>query len=111
MSRLIQFRAWDSAMNKYHYWNNKSNSYDGIFWSMVKRSEFKHGVEQYTELKDKNGVEVYENCEIDNKFIVLFVNGSYVLHDISNEVIFNLYKHYEVSNGQIEVTKERHEMA
>ena len=53
-----KYRAWDNKQKKYEYWSAKENKYDGIFWEMIKRSEFEEP-EESTGLKDKS-VEVVE---------------------------------------------------
>lgn len=61
---------------------------------------------QYTGLKDKNEVEIYEYMEIDDNFEVSFKDGCYVLTNISNGDIILLYNYLRHKNGQVAVTKE-----
>lgn len=45
----------------------------------------------WTGLKDKNGVKIFEKCELDNKYIVVYKAPSFVGIDIKNNKIINLY--------------------
>lgn len=57
MSREIKFRAWDKVDREYCN-PNIATQVDGILELDTTSSQYV--VEQYTGLKDKNGVEIYE---------------------------------------------------
>lgn len=65
---------------------------------------------QFTGLKDENGKEIFEKMEIDNKFIVDFQNGSYILRNISNNNIIYFYDYIKQNEKLPEITREYSEI-
>ena len=120
--REIKFRAWDEQNKVMHNEVEFIRSgIDGNDWILFKSDKqkledgnvlnnpyFQQQIKlmQYTGLKDKNGVEIYEYMEIDNTYEVSFLNGSYVLTDISNGDIMLLSNYMKNHNGKVEMTRE-----
>ncbi|MEE8299484.1 MAG: YopX family protein [Thermodesulfobacteriota bacterium] len=86
-SRVIKFRAWQVEAEE-------MLSHDGIAFQNAFIAD-KAGIiilMQYTGLKDKNGVEIYELHEIDSVYRVEFRKDQYVLCEISSgDTIVSLY--------------------
>ena len=110
--REIKFRCWDTGINFMYYDTDSYNIYNENDNWLHSGYEDKYGtwhqniLMQYTGLKDKNGIEIYEFMEIDDNFEVSFKDGCYVLINISNGDIILLYNYLKDKNGQVTVTKE-----
>ena len=104
--REIKFRAWDKLRKEMINYN--SGEFSLMPFSNLYNKQFRevYTFMQYTGLKDKNGVEIYEYMEIDNKYEVSFSNGCYVLNNISNSDIIPLYNYIKENNGKVSITKE-----
>jgi hypothetical protein len=107
--REIKFRAFDKKDNEMFYssmYQDKTSMAYGLGNFLKECGDIEDTLMQYTGSKDKNKVEIYEYMEIDNTYEVSFLNGSYVLTNISNGDIILLYNYLRDKNGQVAVTKE-----
>ena len=117
--RTIKFRGYskDFTENEWFYGNliDKGNgsfqileknpkiwdlSYDGI--TVIPES-----IGQFSGLHDKNGKEIYEQMELNNIFIIKWLNFRYVLFYISNLTTFEEIFDYE---NKLEITREYTEL-
>ena len=111
--REIKFRAWDTKSESMEYEIAIGKGYGedsyilflGLGETFIIDDDIVK-IMQYTGLKDKNNVEIFEYMEIDNTYEVSFLNGSYVLTNISNGDIMLLSNYMENHNGKVEITRE-----
>ena len=111
--REIKFRVWDTKSESMEYEIAIGKGYGedsyilflGLGETFIIDDDIVK-IMQYTGLKDKNNVEIFEYMEIDNTYEVSFLNGSYVLTNISNGEIMLLSNYMENHNGKVEITRE-----
>lgn len=80
-------------------------AYDGKTYSLDNVNNSKNYIlMQSTGLVDKNGKEIFENCIINNNFLVVFKNYKFILINILNNDIVDFYEYTE--KNRIEITDE-----
>ena len=87
--------------------NCKSIDFDDDDTTFNGYKVYKKSVGELTGLHDKNGKEIYEQMELNNIFIIKWLNFRYVLFYISNLTTFEEIFDYE---NKLEITREYTEL-
>ena len=123
--REIKFRVWDKKENEMFYsdmYQNKTSMIYGLGNFLKECSDIEEPIMQYTGLKDKNGVEIYEGDIIKYDFNNLnyrieFINAEFIarrfyenIEDLyptefdfgkECEVLGNIYENPELLNDEL----------
>lgn len=107
--RSLKFRAWDEEQKKMLYGVNIGTIKIWDENTPLLNHEFSYSedcvFEQYTGLKDRNGKEIYENCELDGRYRVEYIAPKFVGKDIIKGDIIELY------DNKFTITKEHCEIS
>lgn len=91
MSREIKFRAWDSLENEYIYFELKDYMTIQSFIAYTGEFYCKLTIEQYTGIKDKSGVEIYEGDILQSCYPCGTI--------IDKDLVVKFTPHLRASNG------------
>lgn len=107
--RPIKFRAWDGKKMVEPGYITPSGWFEN-FRGLEDGDRSEGPLMQFTGLLDSKGVEIYENSEIDGKYVVEFLGCSYVLRDILTGDIVMLQDYYSGASGNVKITREYQEI-
>lgn len=133
MSRRIKVRAWDTEKKKYLYSEKQdficTTHSDGLGvtipyhkdipsfgvdnfdedcfdWADADLLMGRYELEEFTGCLDKNGKEIYENCELDGRYIVEYIAPKFIAKDMLSGDIIDLYENkFTVTREHCEVSQ------
>ena len=106
--RELEFRAWWKDTKRFldcDEWYMTCSGAKYLHYAVMPYKDDNFIIEQYTGLKDKNGKKIYENCELDGRYIVEYIAPSFVGRDIVSGDIIELY------DNKFTITKEHSEIS
>lgn len=93
--RETKFRIWDKNNGTMMKWEQLVDHYSEFIVGCMAKNDSEYPVMQYTGLKDKNGVEIYEGdivkiLGVDDEVFEVVFNGSYLQFLFINKRMFQL---------------------